>query len=323
MSNEIKEIIDTELPPGTAPVKLDVEAVMRGNRNARMKRRLVGGGAAVASIVAVVALVLSVMTLAPEDRNSDDSTITADDPVIDPDENYFWWGPESEKATDASKAYTEAFWKYVAKEHPEVSLTVSGENAEEESVTKDFADYSFLLAADFALYEGEEWDMPQAASGKPVRERTVLTLFEDFAPDKGGSNGWSSCCGGTLRFRDGDDEKDKVDNFDIQVYPKGSFTKGTEDAMDPAFLGEDVTHDIETVTGPDGEDIQYVAGSTPDDVDGTVHTFERSAIVYRADGSAVAVRAMSNTDRGGNVSDNLSFEDLQGMALAMPDDPID
>lgn len=318
MSNEIKNFIDTELPPGTAPVSLDVDAVMRGNRNARMKRRLVGGGATLASIVAVVALVLSVMTLVPsgEGVNSDDAATksNAEDTVLDPGKKYYWDGPVSTRATEASKAYTTAFWDYFAEEHPDIDLVYGMFTDKEKIVTKDFADYSFFLSAGYELFEGDEFE--NTDSSVPVSERTILNLFDRNDPD---TNSPSGCCGAGLRYSD--DEKD-TDQFELDVLPEGSFTKGTKDVLDPAFFGPKATHDSDTTTGPNGEQVQNVSVELPDDNDGG-HNVARATVVYRADGSAVVVKAMSGADWGSDEEIKLSFDDMLGMALALPNDPID
>lgn len=318
MSNEIKKFIDAELPPGTAPVSLDVDTVMRGNQTARVKRRLMGGGGVFVSVVAVVALVLGVMALVPGgDGGPDDAATksTIDELELDPGKEYYWDGPVSTRATEASKAYTTAFWDYFDKQHPDIDLVYGTFTGDEKVVTEDFTDYSFFLASGYELYEGDEFD--NSDDGEPLGERTILNMFDKNDPET--ESAWSGCCGAGLRYSD--DKKD-TDKFELDVLPQGSFTKDTEDVLDPAYFGPKATHDVDKVTGPNGEQIRNVSVKFPDDSDGG-HNVGRATVVYRTDGSAVVVRAMSGVDWGFDEEIKLSFEDMQGMALALPDDPID
>lgn len=318
MNEQIRERIDAELPPGGIPVGLDVDTVMRSSRSRRTRVRLVGGGAVLASVAVVAALVLSVMTLAPSGGADDAASPNGpvkDDPVLDPDKDFHWDGAFPAKKTDVAKAYTKAYWEYMLTEHPEATFAKTNLLGDEHTPTEgDQSAYAHFMEGEDRLMKGSREDRPNSDQN-PVRQRTVLNLYERDEPGEGSEN--TTCCMLNYEF-DGDDGD--PDGIELAVYPKGTYTKRTGDAMDLTTNDGPYDTRIDDVVGPDGEDIQYVTDSTQAnsaDFENEAEDFRWFVVVYRADGSAVVVKLNSGGDDA--TEPNLSFTELQGIALALPE----
>ncbi|HZE40639.1 MAG TPA: hypothetical protein VE172_17690 [Stackebrandtia sp.] len=300
---------------------IDVESVMRGSRRALLRRRLIGGGGALASIVVIVAAVVLVVSMVsaggddvgPGDHSKDKSR-------LDPNSTYTWENEDNGKANKVTTAYSRALWAYLTEHFPGVKAFVQNESGHMVPVASRQAEHVFLMRTTENLYKGVDDTelMEHPDKYKPIATRTVLDMFENYG--KGGDAHWSTCCGTLVKFP-GAKHKN---GFEIQVMPRGSYTKRTHDALDLASCNgssigqERTTCHAEDATGPHGEDVQNITKTAKDDVDGTLHTFAYSTVMYRKDGSAVLISLSSDTDPGANAERALSFKDMIGVASALP-----
>lgn len=322
MIDDIRQQLDAELPAQRVPFALDAEQAVAGGRKAQRRRRLTMAGTGLLSIVAASAVVIA--TLAPGTGNGEDSPKPLGSngpaeglPQLDPDLNYAWGGPPSEKELDdANPSYTQAFWEYLTTQLPQVApYKLDDGNGGPEKMPATDETAAFTLGS-YSLSQITKEDSPGVPReyGPELFTREAYALTQYLGPDPmGGTNAEM-----LIQVDDHD-----VERLAVMVLPPDTFTRGTGTPMDPAGCHNDNTFtsfsscEAVDALGPDGQDIQHVTMQTRDD-GAEPSPSGHDVVLYRQDGSAVIV---SNESWGDELT--LTFDQLAGIALALPQTPVE
>ncbi|MGH8875935.1 MAG: hypothetical protein ACRD0P_01100 [Stackebrandtia sp.] len=329
MNEDIKTGLEAELPAGRVPFNLDPDRAVALGRRGRRNRRLISGGGTVLSAVALTGLIVVSLTPGPPsdpDTPADDSaqpSLQADPPPkLEPDQDYMWMGePDGEtEQTDSTGKYTKAFWDHFSENFPDADMyELTHDDGSWVVPDGPAADTGYFTKEDLSLFEsfGDPSDGGDAETGDEVYDRTVFSLeqYQDGPDQMGGSSDEL-----TVRFAPGAEEEDYID---VTVFQSGSYTRDSGSAADLTSCdigggssGYSPCY-AEDFTGPDGEDMQQVTKMLKDDGSEPVEA-GRALVHYRDDGSAVVVSDDTLRTSEKMPAPHLSFEDLAGIATAMP-----
>lgn len=328
---QIKMELGTELPSGAVPFSLDSDTAVRLGRRTRKRRRLLAVGGSALSVVAVTALVLAMLSpgsVIGADEATDDRKKAVDDgiPELDPNKEYDWMPSFMQtEVTAISEEYGDAFWDHMDKEFPEAEPDYTQYNAEGQAQARPTRNPPPLSRDEMQLNE-----LDDSGEAETIYSVPVYTFMYEIEEVPNGST-----FRGDLGFQFGDG----VPNFvTVDVLPKNGYRVGSQDLFDLAtctegYSGKQFSFDcaVTEAVGPDGEMVQNVKADTFED--GKLIDTSNTTILYREDGSAVVVRdhlrgrhGGSDDDEGKNiegVEPALSFEDLLGIAAALPDKPVE
>lgn len=321
MNDDIRQQLDADLPERRVPFALDADLAVAGGRKAQCRRRLAMAGTGLLSILAASAVVIATMVPGAGNGQHDPVPLHSGDsdeelPRLDPDLNYEWGGPPSSRTLDdANPDYTQAFWKHLATQLPEVAPykttnTGGGEKMPATGNTGSFTLDEYSLSQ--VIKEDSMGEPPEY--GPELFTRETYTLTQYLGPDQ-----WEGTTS-PMRIQVGDHEAELLS---VLVLSPDTYTRGTGDPLDPACCHNDNSFTsfsscgaVDT-TGPDGQDIQNVTMRITDD-GGASSVDARDVVLYRQDGSAVIV-----SNEGGGDEPTMTFDQLTGIALALPVAPVE
>lgn len=318
MNEDLKLRIDEAVEP-EVPFDLDLDGLVTAERRRHRRRTGYGIGGMAIAVVAVVAVAMGTLgagpgTVAPPVPAASGDPKTGDLPKLDSDHDYSWVG--NTRLGTPSEAYTEAFWSYFDAQWPDAE-------------------------PDWTVYEygGAQSEPSQESPGINQFVREVLdndTNETVYSYESLGLQQELTVDGETravpgmqLQFGDG------VPNLiSVAVHPAGSFTIGDDGFFDLTRCDDEdklgpVECDAGTAEGPGGEKIYNLESRMRDEGGDTVRSIDYQTVILREDGSAVVVSDyIAGKDPGQNSTDvagavpQLDFEELAGIGLSLPVDPI-
>jgi hypothetical protein len=321
MTDDIKGRLDAELPDHPVPFALTADGAVTVGRRARRRRRLLAGGSGLLSIAVAAVLVTAGVN---GGLMADPAPVTEESPVVelpdlDPYGEYTWsigWEPWTGPVVNpGTEAYTDAFWRHFQAEYPQAELDPTEYYTEGQPQGTVKEPLGFRVVT---------YELEQAGSGT-VHSHAAYGLLLVMGDD-------SSSQTGPMQFQFGDG----MPNFlDVTVHPAGSYRQDAGDLLDLAYCwpGDDFYRNecvTTETTGPAGERVQQIDLTSFRVESGEISTRAREVVLYREDGTAVEVSTqISGTSPGQNdqhvtseQTPALGHDDLTGIALALPDDPV-
>ena len=330
MNDEIKELLNTALPP-SPPTAMDSDTAVADGRRRLGRRRYAAGGGALAGVAAVaVAISLAMNTVggnggipgANAGASPSASASASEDPEIpggvrpelDPNGKYFWYRNMEGPQTDETSVLTERLWVWLAETYDVQTPGVKAEFLEETAVLTEH------------IKDGKGGsDLDET---RPVGFGVPLLTLQ--TPGYGDRNGIA------IPAAEG-----VIDNLNVQVWPAGSFSRpevpdhdGPPDREVPSPGGPrffELAHcsdyvlavqagqtltvrpDCDVAMGDSGLKVtNRTAGST-----GHEWT-EMRAIYYAEDGSAIVLTDVAE-NAGGDIAEEPTFDGdaLLDLALAL------
>jgi hypothetical protein len=334
MTDDLRIAIDVELPAGSAQFSsLDVDSAVAAGRAARRRRRIAAGGAALSVTAGVAALAVILPlgtsgTTPPAEGNplgaASQAPVPAtpagpQPPELDPEAKYYWAMELEAEQTEQTRGYTEAFWDYFTNQYPGAELQDMDESGSwrEQHPPEEFAWFERGL---YTLTQEERDEHGEAVEVEWVLDRTTYSLRHQVQVGQPGE-GFADYL--SVRFEGRGDE----DSISVEVLPAGSYRRDDLGPLHPSKCHPEgkmnyAACEVQDVTGPNGEDLQYVTGMWKDDgTEPVASTY--FAVLYRPDGSAVVVSDHVTRLQAGEPAPYLSFEQLAAIAAALPQLPVE
>ncbi|GIG71507.1 hypothetical protein [Phytomonospora endophytica] len=216
MNDEIKELLNSALPPAQ-PTALNGDTAVEAGRRRLGRRRYTAGGGALAGVAAVaVAISLAMNTVGgsggvPSTGAGASPSAVASEKVVEPpryelpeldhDKNYYWQRNIDGPQTGETQAITERMWAWLSANY---GLNVSGPRAE-------FLEETAVLAEHIRDGKGGS-DLDDT---EPVGLEVPLLSLQ--TPGFGDRNDLALSTDGNV-----------LDNLNVRIWPAGSFTRPDE-----------------------------------------------------------------------------------------------
>ncbi|MGH8793568.1 MAG: hypothetical protein ACRDXX_13105 [Stackebrandtia sp.] len=322
MNEDVKNLLDRALPDSWDAVGAGCDDAIAQGGKIRRRRRL-AAGSGVTFGVAAIAVAAVALVPGPQPSGKDDSPAPAASGSKESKADYYQFGKEVREDDPSAGPYTEALTSYLEVNHPEVL---------KEMDDMGFGDYGFgwythdvWLDSDGDMVDGEipgnaddngaEPDADDELVASYPRLSAVIDGFDDY--DTGQS---------TIG------DPDVSAKIDVEVIPDGAdpWFDGAdrEDlcadyvADEEADGGVNVTVECEEAQGPKGEPVTRLREAFVE-TDGA--TIDR-VLLHRDDGSRVLASILYSWDGDdpdkGDLEPYLGFDELTGMAAALPTDKI-